>query len=353
MRAQRIATAAAGGALGLLAATPLVAWASTAPPGSAAGSVLTVGSPSSPIVGVSQTSANAGPNHDGSSATVLDVAGTPISTGSSADGSGPQSGSLLGTGPSAPADIEVAPYSASSSTPTAGSSNSEGKASLATVNLGSIALAVGQSDSKAYYTSSPGGGGGGGAGSGGSTQSGGSSTTDGAILTAPGLNVDLLHADANSNGQGSSYLIGINGTQIPPSSALQGVCNNLNIPSLLALNCVSATGGVGNLFEDVAQAQVPSGTGGLPVTAFGAGGLGGGVGTASTGAAVAGTASSASGSLGSAPAGPNTASSGTGPGSLPFTGAPIALWVLGSPALLGLGAVTVKTSSLVAPQLFG
>jgi len=298
-------------------------------------------------VGVSQTSANAGPDHDGSKATVLDVAGTPISTGSSTDGSGPDQGSLLGTGSSGPADIEVAPYSASSSTPTGGSSNSEGKAALATVNLGSIALAVGQSDSKAWYTTGPGAGGG--AGAGGSSQSGGSTTTDGAILTAPGLNVDLAHADASSSGKGSSYLVGINGTQIPPSSALQGVCNNLNIPSLLALNCVSATGGVGNLFEDVAQAQVPSGTGGLPVTAFGAGGIGGGVGTAVLGTSAAQSGGGAS--IGSAPAGPNTASSGTG--NLPFTGAPIALWLLGSVALLGLGAVTVKTSSLVAPQLFG
>jgi len=343
MRAHRIATAAAGGALGLLAATPLVAWASSAPPGSASGSVLTVGSPSSPIVAVSSTSANASSNHDGSSATVLNVAGMPISTGSSADGSSPESGSLLGTGSSAPADVEVAPYSASSSTPTAGSSSSEGKASVATVTLGSVALGVGQSDSKASYTTAPDG----------STSSQGSTTTDGVILNAPGLYVDLLHADANSNGKGSSYLVGINGTQIPPSSALQGVCNNLNIPSLLALNCVSATGGVGNLFEDVAQAQVPSGTGGLPVTAFGAGGIGGGVGTASTGAAVSGSGNSAPAPLGSAPAGPGTASSGTGSGNLPFTGAPIALWVLGSAALLGLGAVTVKTSSLVAPQLFG
>ena len=351
MRAHRIATAAAGGALGLLAATPLVALASTAPPGSASGSVLTVGSSSSPIVGVSQTSAQAGSSSDGSSATVVNVAGMPISTGSSSDGSGPESGSLLGTGPSAPADVEVAPYSASSTTPSGGSSSSEGKASVATATVGSASVTVGQSDSKAYYTSSPGGGGGGGGG--GSSQSGGSTTTDGVILNAPGLYVDLLHADANSNGKGSSYLADVNGTQIPPSSALQGVCNNLNIPSLLALNCVSATGGVGNLFEAVAQAQIPSGTGGLPVTAFGAGGIGGGVGTASTGAAVAGTASSAPGSLGSAPAGPGTASSGTGSGNLPFTGAPIALWVLGSMALLGLGAVTVKTSSLVAPQLFG
>ena len=349
MRAHRIATAAAGGALGLLAATPLAALASTAPPGTASGSVLTVGSTSSPIVAVSSTSANAGSSSDGSSAGVLDVAGMPIESGSSANGSGPSSGDLLDTGSSAPAEVKVAPWSASSTTPSGGSSSSEGRAAVADVTAGSASLAVGQSDSKASYTSSPGGG----AGSGGSSQSGGSTTTDGVILNAPGLYVDMLHADANSNGQGSSYLADINGTQIPPSSQLQGICNNLNIPSVLALNCVSATGGVGNLFEDVAHVQVPSGSGGLPLTAFGAGGIGGGAGTAATGVPTSVQGTSETSPLGSAPAGPGTASSGTGSGSLPFTGAPIALWLLSSVALLGIGGVTVKASSLVAPQLFG
>jgi len=351
MRAHRIAAAAAGGALGLLAGSPLAALASTAPTGSGSGSVLTVGSSSSPIAAVSSTSANAGPTSDGSSAGVVDVAGSPIVGGSSANGSGPSSGDLLDTGSTSPVEVKVAPWSASSTTPSGGSSSSEGQAAVADATAGSASLAVGQSDSKAYYTSSPGGTGG--SGSGGSTQSGGSTTTDGVILNGPGLYVDLLHADANSNGTGSSYLADINGTQIPPSRALQGICNNLNIPSVLALNCVSATGGAGNLFEYVAQLKTPGGPGGLPVTLVGAGGIGGGVGTAAAGMPTSVKGTSETSPIGSAPAGPGTASSGTGSGSLPFTGAPIALWVLGSMALLGLGGVTVKASSLVAPQLFG
>ena len=347
MRAKRIAVAAAGGTLGLMA-VPLAAMASTAPTGGASGTAVTVGSSSAPVAGVSSTTASAGSSSAGSSADVLSLGGSTLAGGSSADGDN-ASGNLADTGSSAPAEVQVAPWSATSTKPVAGSSSSEGKAAVARVQAGSVSANVAQSDSKASYVTNP---------DGTTTQSGGSTSTDGLTVDAPGLSVDALHSDASSSGQGNAYLLGINGTQIGTNSQLQAVCQNLQVPSLLSLSCVTASGGAGNLFEEVLGGVLGPNDSGIPATLFGAGGLGGGAGTGAASPAVIAASgpgatspnSSVSG-LTAAPAGLGTASNAAG-GRLPFTGAPIALWLLASVALVGLGTVTVKTSSLVVPRLY-
>jgi len=347
MRAKRIAVAAAGGTLGLVA-LPLAAMASTAPTGSAAGTAVSVGSSSAPVLGISTTSANSGSSSSGSSADVVNLGGTTLVGGSSSDGS-TASGNLIDTGSGAPAEVQVAPYGATSTKPAAGTSSSEGKAAVARVQAGSLSANVAQSDSKAQYTTNP---------DGTSTKSGGSTSTDGLTVDAPGLSLDALHSDASSSGEGNAYLLGINGTQIGNSSQLQAICQNLSVPSLLSLSCVTATGGAGNLFEEVLGGVLGPNDSGIPATLFGAGGIGGGAGTVAASPAVIAAGGPAStmanvannGGLSAAPAGSGTASNA--PGHLPFTGAPIALWLLASVALVGLGAVTVKTSSLVVPRLY-
>ena len=347
MQAKRIAAAAAGGTLGLVA-LPLAAMASTAPVGSAAGTAVTVGSSSAPVAGVSSTSANSGSSSSGSSADVLDLGGNTVIGGSSSDGNN-ASGNVVDTGSAAPAEVSVAPYSATSTQPANGGSSSEGKAAVARVQAGSVSANVAQSDSKAQYTTSP---------DGTTTKSGGSTSTDGLTVDAPGLSLDVLHSDASSSGQGNAYLLGINGTEIGNSSQLQSICQNLSVPSVLSLSCVSATGGAGNLFEEVLGGVLGPQQGGIPATLFGSGGIGGGAGNASGGAAspaviAAGTPANGAnnGGLSAAPSGTGTASNAPG-GHLPFTGGPIALWLLASVALVGLGTVTVKTSSLVVPRLY-
>jgi len=110
----------------------------------------------------------------------------------------------------------------------------------------SVNLSVLQSKSDASWTSA---------------KSTGSSSSDGAILNAGGgasnggLTVDLLHADANSDGTQSSYLLSINGNEIGSSSQINGACV-INIPSLLSLSCVTATGGVGSSAAEVVKTIV-------------------------------------------------------------------------------------------------
>ena len=348
MRAKRIAAAAAGVTLGLVA-VPLAAMASTAPTGSAGGSAVSVGSSSAPLVGISTTSANSGSSSAGSSADIATLGGHTLVGGSSSDGS-TASGNEADTGSGAPAEAQVAPYSATSTQPAAGSSSSEGRTAVARAQAGSVSANLVQSDSKAQYTTSP---------DGTKSQSGGSSSTDGLTVDAPGLSVDALHSDASSSGQGDAYLLSINHNQIGDRSQLQSICQNLSVPSVLSLSCVTATGGAGNLFEAVLGGVLGPNDSGIPATLFGAGGIGGGAGTVAASPAVIAAGGPAStlgngannGGLSAAPAGLGTASNAPG-GHLPFTGAPIALWLLASVALVGLGTVTVKTSSLVVPRLY-
>jgi hypothetical protein len=114
----------------------------------------------------------------------------------------------------------------------------------------SVNLSVLQSKSDASWTSAA---------------SSGSSSSDGAILNAGGgaskggLTVDLLHADANSSGTQSSYLLSINGNEIGSSSQVNGACV-INIPSLLSLSCVTAAGGAGSSAAEVVHTVLGPGT---------------------------------------------------------------------------------------------
>ena len=365
--------AAAAGAGVLLAAVPLAAWAATpatptattpgtpAPPGSSEGSALVVGSQPSPLVAVSHTKAGAGQHHSSATANVVELNGKPLAGqfGGSADTANGSSdhhhGYLLDTndilGKTSPIRLQVTPWEANADTAADGSSTAEGKAAVARANLGdpgsanSVTLDLLQSDSKAAYDNS------------GATSSTSNTSTDGAVLNVGNgaLLVDLLHSDASTSATGtpgsSSYIASINGNKIGTSNDVGTLCKNLNIPGLLGLNCVSATGGLGSNGVPAATSQVLGATvgGGAPGqtgSAFNASGSGGSGATVQ--AAVIARGPSGTGAVAAAPAGNATPAPH---GKLPFTGGPIGFMALVAVALLGLGAVIVRLANLAVPAL--
>ena len=193
----------------------------------------------------------------------------------------------------------------------------------------SLNLSVLQSKSDASWTSA---------------QSSGSSSSDGAILNAGGgasnggLTVDLLHADASSSGSQSSYLVSINGNEIGSNSQVNGQCV-INIPSLLSLSCVTASGGVaGTVSSSAAEVlhatALPGTPGELNGDAFQANVQ------ANSGAAPA-VAASNGGQTGSPASGAGNGASTAAPAAsqaLAFTGADIA-GLIGLALALGLGGV--------------
>jgi hypothetical protein len=60
------------------------------------------------------------------------------------------------------------------------------------------------------------------------------------------IDVVLLHSEVKTEGKGHSYLVGLNGTEIGTDEQLgkSPLCA-LNLPSLLALSCLTASGGDG------------------------------------------------------------------------------------------------------------
>jgi hypothetical protein len=212
----------------LLLGLPVAARADLAPPGSAAATALQVGS----LVGVSTTGATAGPNSADAQASVIDVGGEPLlGTGGSQAGSGESSGALLDTGDALPARVEVAPWHAAA-TGSAASSDRSSNASAAAARAAVpdvVDLGVLQSESSAEHRS---------------TRSIGSASSDGIDLGLANIaRLILLHSETSSEGQGSSYLVGLNGTEIGTDEQLGSVCA-LEAPGLLGLSCLSASGGL-------------------------------------------------------------------------------------------------------------
>ena len=272
MDARKIAIAAAGGALGLVAVTPAVAaFASTAPPGSSSSSALTLSAGGQPIAAVSPSSGQDSSGSSSSGSAVLEVGGQsvlPNSSETSSDGNGGQT-SVVDTGANPDGRVQVAPSSATSS-PSGSGESSEGQAAVARANVGGssgVTVNVAQSDSKASYTTNPDG----------STSSTGDSSTDGATVNAggsSGLNLDVLHSEAHQGGSGTStsYLLGANGNNIGTASDVGPICSSLSNPAL-ALACVTASGGNGATGVPAAASVLTGllgGTSGVSLGAFGA-----------------------------------------------------------------------------------
>ncbi|HVA73778.1 MAG TPA: hypothetical protein VNF71_04360 [Acidimicrobiales bacterium] len=295
------------------------------------------------IVGISHTNASASSTGTSSSANALELAGKPPAPqfGGSQNGAGTSSNDLLDTGPNSQFRLELTPWSATN-TESGGQNNASAIADIVVLDLGdqttaeSASLRLLQSTSNASWNSSA---------------SSGNSSSDGAILTLggpSGLNIDLLHADANSNGTGSSYLLSVNGTEIGSSGQVNGQCT-LTIPALLSLDCLTASGGTANGVTSEAsgvlsvvlgtppagatvgliQSSTSSGSAGMPSVSSGNG--------ASSSGNSAGGQPSNSGNAAPAAA---TASSGA----LAFTGVRVLTLLLAALLLGLLGAFLVWTT---------
>jgi hypothetical protein len=222
--------AAAPAAL-VLALSPVAAQASggtIAPPGTASATALQLGD----LVGVSTTGATAASDTSSAQASVLEVGGQPIlGLGGTQTGDGTSSGVLADTGSAAPAQVQVAPWEASSAS-SGGERTADGSAAAARAKVPGIADASAlSSKSHASHRVEK------------STAAGSSDAlTLGLIDTF--LRVVLLHSEVSSDGTGSSYLASVNGTEIGSDEQLGSICA-LKISPLAKLACLAASGGLG------------------------------------------------------------------------------------------------------------
>ncbi len=250
------------GATAAPAAAPVKAAGTTvvtpAPAGSAEAYALRVGS----IAAISHTKAVASSSGTSSTADPVEIGGKPLASqfGGTQTGAGSSHGALLDTGPGQPLRLAVTPWKATD-TESASGSTASALSDVLALDLGDPATPLSararvlQSRSDATWTPAA---------------STGSSSSDGAIvdLGGPnGLNLDVLHSQTATSGQGSSYLLSINGNQIGSSGQVKGACA-LGIPSLLTLDCLTAGGGAAGALDTatsgVLTATVGSGSNSLP-----------------------------------------------------------------------------------------
>jgi hypothetical protein len=233
---------AAAPACALLALSPLAARAeitTPAPPGHASGVALQVGS----LLDISKTDAVADSADPSASASVIRIGGQPLAgLGGSQKGDGEQAGSLLDTGDSLPARLELAPWKAAVDGAAGPTRHSKASAALARATVANaLKLSVLQSESEASYTDQ---------------RSTGTAYSDGIDLgLLDAVHLVLLHSEVKSEGRGNSYLVGLNGTEIGTDGSLghSPLCA-LSVPSVLSLSCLSASGGAaGNLTSAAAN----------------------------------------------------------------------------------------------------
>jgi hypothetical protein len=223
---------AAAPACALLLFSPFAAKADTveipAPPSSASAVAARVGS----LLSISATSALAkGDPTPGAEASVLKVGDqTLLGLGGSQQGNGQQNGALLDSGASDPIRLEVAPWAVKVEG-TEDDSHSQAAAAVARASVANVVkAALLHSESEATWNKS---------------KSTGTAFSNGVELgVLDTINVVLLHSEVKTEGNGHSYLVGLNGTEIGTDSQLgkSPLCA-LSVPSALSLSCLTASGG--------------------------------------------------------------------------------------------------------------
>lgn len=218
--------------LAVLALAPVAARADVipAPPGRAEGVAAQVGS----LLDVSKTGATADSGAPSADASVVRLGGEPLlGLGGSQQGDGSSAGSLLDTGASLPARIELGPWQASADGTHTATRHARGSAAVARAGVPDVVgAAVLASDSEATHTDQ---------------RSSGTAVTDGVRLNALDIaRLVLLHSEARSDGQGHSYLVGLNGTELGTDEQLGAspLCA-LDAAGLASLSCLTASGGNG------------------------------------------------------------------------------------------------------------
>lgn len=219
---------AAAPACMLLALSPMAAQAALAPPGDATATALKVGE----LVDVSATGAHAAPDATAADASVLQIGGeTVLGLGGTQSTDGSSAGALLDTGSTLPASVQVAPWDASVSGTGTGTRSASSSAAAARADVPGVAeLDVLESESEATHQANR------------STGAGSSNGVDLGLLDT--LRIVLLHSEVSSEGGGSSYLAGINDVTIGTGEELAALCA-LDAGPLLALSCLTASGGLG------------------------------------------------------------------------------------------------------------
>jgi hypothetical protein len=313
MKTRRLAAVLSG--LAIVAATPMAASAAPAPPGSAGAAVAEIGS----LLGISTTSASAGPDGTSAGAAPVAVNGQPLFPQS-----GP-SGSLIDTGTTPIGQVQVAPWSAATS-----DDHAEADAAVARADVADLAhVHALQSHSEADWSDAA---------------SRASAATDVAVVTLPGgTTVVLLHTGGDSSGEAGSHVARINDTKLVTTEDANGTCA-ANVPDVLDLNCLAGTGGPGSVLASAADATL-GGSSGIPSVAAG-------VLTAGASSSDASTTPESPAEPHS-PAGPRgvlnesisrTLGSASDPGgTLPFTGANVGTIFLMGLAFIGLGGAVLAT----------
>lgn len=208
-----------------------------APPSEASAVAAQVGS----LLDVSKTAAAANADTGSADASVVRLGGQPLlGLGGSQTGDGQSSGALLDTGTALPARVQVAPWAAEvhgSHSPTRHAQSSAVVARAAVPDV--VDAGVLTSESEATHTDQ---------------QSSGTAVTDGFqanVLNA--IQLVLLHSEVSSEGQGHSYLLGLNGTEIGTDDQLGASPLCALNAGVLSLSCLTSSGGVGAAAAQVAR----------------------------------------------------------------------------------------------------
>ena len=284
------------------------AQADLAPAATATATAANVGG----LLGVSMTGAGADPNTAGARASVIEVGGEPVlGTGGSQASTGESGGALVDTGEALPAKVQLAPWRATARGSAANSTrSSKASAAVARAAVPDVAnLGVLQSESSAEHQSG---------------KSVGAGSSDGIDFGLADIaRLILLHSEVRSEGEGHSYLVGLNGTEIGTDEQLGELCA-LQATDLLALSCLKASGGpAGGLIgggAEVLGVSTPLAAALDPVSAFRTA-ASSGTGAAALGATEPSTASSETArAVSPAAATSPTEEAGQALGALPRTG---------------------------------
>lgn len=181
------------------------------------------------IVDISRTDAAASETGGEARASVLRVGGQPLlGLGGEQKGDGESGGALVDTGEALPARVELAPWKATSAS-NGGTRTYRAAAAVARARAENVLdLRVLSSESEAAHTDE---------------KSTGTAISDGVDLELlDAIRIVLLHSEVRSEGQGSSYLVGLNDTKIGTGEQLGQICA-LAVPSVVNLSCLTAQGG--------------------------------------------------------------------------------------------------------------
>lgn len=311
----------------ILLAVPVAAQAARpgvipAPPASATATAVSVAD----ILDVSTTGAQAGTDTSSAQATVVEVGGEPLlGLGGTQSGPGTSDGALADTGSALPAHVQVAPWEATASQ-SGTARSSRGSAAAARADVPEVLdVDVLESESQATHTDDK------------STGEGFSNGVDLGLLDI--LRIVLFHAEVSSEGEGSSFLAGLNDTEIGSDEQLSEICSLAAHP-LLSFSCLDVAGGLGGGLAELARVDsglVP------PIDLFSAFSVGtsGGTGDSVLGAVAERAPGSSSTETARAPA---AAAVETAGGMLPRTGASLALTGLGAALAIAAGVALRRLS---------